>query len=409
MTLDEELLAKARTARERLVSLQHDAEIAQADYHYAIRVLHAGGGSMREIADALDLSHQRVHQVVDAGDPAAGRRSAERADRDRDRAERDRTRAEGDRDRAERDRDGAERDRQRAERAERRKAQAEARRERAEQRQARRTERRNRPEQSGGAEQSGPPGVPGYDQLFADTRHVLDLARDEAVGFGHNYIGTESLLLGLIRANQGNAGRLLDAAGVDLETARAGVERIIGRGAESTDAELVPMTPRAAKVVELALREARHDRADLARGEHLLLALLREGKGVAAQILAEADFGRYDDVRRRLGRAGLRCSFCGRDGLRTDRLIAGPGVFVCRECVDDAARLLAGEEPDSPETADRLALVASDSDREVATCGFCGKPGAEVEQLVAGPDTAICAGCVELCGQIADERSGSGR
>ncbi|MET9022839.1 ClpX C4-type zinc finger protein [Actinopolymorpha sp. NPDC004070] len=410
MTLDEELLAKARTARERLVSLQHDAEIAQADYHYAIRVLHAGGGSMREIADALDLSHQRVHQVVDAGDPAAARRSAERGDRDRterdrDRTERDRERAERDRGRAEQDRDRAERDRQRAERAERRKAQAEERRERTERRLTRRAERRNGPDQSG-AEHSGPPGVPGYDRLFADTRHVLDLAREEAVGFGHNYIGTESLLLGLIRADQGTTGRLLSAAGVDLETARAGVERLIGRGTESVDAELVPMTPRAAKVVELALREARHDRADLARGEHLLLALLREGKGVAAQILAEADFGRYDDVRRRLGRAGLRCSFCGRDGLRTDRLIAGPEVFVCRECVDDAAQLLAGEEPDSPEAADRLTLVADGmggTDRDAAACGFCGRPGAEVGQLVAGPDTAICAGCVELCGQIADE------
>ncbi len=414
MTLDEELLAKARTARERLVSLQHDAEIAQADYHYAIRVLHAGGGSMREIADALDLSHQRVHQVVDAGDPAAGRRAAERGDREPD----DRDRADRDLDRV-RDRDRAERDRQRAERAgraERRRAQAEARRERSEQRQARRTERRT-PFDRSAAERSGPPGmpgVPGYDQLFADTRHVLDLAREEAVGFGHNYIGTESLLLGLIRADQGNAGRLLAAAGVDLETARAGVERIIGRSTDPEDAEdaedadhdrPVPMTPRAAKVVELALREARHDRADLARGEHLLLALMREGKGVAAQILAEADFGRYDDVRRRLGRAGLRCSFCGRDGLRTDRLIAGPGVFVCRECVDDAAQLLAGEEPESPES-DRLALVA---DRETVSCGFCGKPGAEVDQLVAGPDTAICAGCVELCGQIADEPGGSRR
>jgi hypothetical protein len=411
MTLDEELLARARTARERLVSLQHDAEIAQADYHYAIRVLHAGGGSMREIADALDLSHQRVHQVVDAGDPAAGRRAAERGDRERERAARDRDRAEHDRGQAERDRERAERDR---ERAERRKAQAEARRERTERRLTRRTERRPRSDRSG-AEQSGPPGmpgVPGYDQLFADTRHVLDLARQEAVGFGHNYIGTESLLLGLIRANQGNAGRLLAAAGVDLETARAGVERIIGRGAETGDADHerpVPMTPRAAKVVELALREARHDRADLARGEHLLLALMREGKGVAAQILAEADFGRYDDVRRRLGRAGLRCSFCGRDGLRTDRLVAGPGVFVCRECVEDAGRLLAGEEPDSTEPADRLTLVAGLTEREAATCGFCGKPGAEVEQLVAGPDTAICAGCVELCGQIADELDGSRR
>jgi hypothetical protein len=233
--------------------------------------------------------------------------------------------------------------------------------------------------------------------LFADTRHVLDLAQEEAAHFQHHYIGTEHLLLGLVRANQGNAGRLLAAGGVDLERARTGVERIIGPGAEPADTDLVPMTPRAAKVVELALREARHDRADLARGEHLLLALLREGKGVAAQILADAGLGRHDEVRRRLGQAALTCSFCGRDGLRTERLVAGPGVFICRECVDETTRLLAGDEPMSPEAADQLTLVA---DRETATCGFCGKAGTDVEQLIAGPNTAICGGCVDLCLEV---------
>ena len=65
MTLDKEILNEARELRSRLVELQHDAVRAQLDYHHAIRRLHAGGGSMREIAEALDVSHQRVHQIVE--------------------------------------------------------------------------------------------------------------------------------------------------------------------------------------------------------------------------------------------------------------------------------------------------------------------------------------------------------
>src|SRR4051812_35096949 len=71
MTIDEAALAEARAARERLLDLQRDAERARVDYHHEIRRLHAAGGSLREIADALGLSHQRVHQIVDAEESTA--------------------------------------------------------------------------------------------------------------------------------------------------------------------------------------------------------------------------------------------------------------------------------------------------------------------------------------------------
>ena len=76
MTLNEELLTEAKTVRERLLDLQHDVEVARVDYQHVIRRLHAAGGSMREIAEELGLSHQRVHQIVDAGpeDARGGRR-----------------------------------------------------------------------------------------------------------------------------------------------------------------------------------------------------------------------------------------------------------------------------------------------------------------------------------------------
>jgi Clp amino terminal domain, pathogenicity island component len=73
MTLDETTLTEARELRSRLLELQHDADRAKLDYHHAIRRLHAAGGSMREIAEALDLSHQRVHQIVEGDEPVHSR------------------------------------------------------------------------------------------------------------------------------------------------------------------------------------------------------------------------------------------------------------------------------------------------------------------------------------------------
>src|SRR3954469_8094425 len=81
MTLDDQLLSEAKTVRERLLDLQHEVDVARVDYQHVIRRLHAAGGSMREIAEELGLSHQRVHQIVDAGPEDArprGRHAAHR-------------------------------------------------------------------------------------------------------------------------------------------------------------------------------------------------------------------------------------------------------------------------------------------------------------------------------------------
>ena len=107
----------------------------------------------------------------------------------------------------------------------------------------------------------------------------------EAASFGHNHVGTEHLLLALING-QGVAGAALRRLGVEYEVIRGHVEAIIGKG-DSTRSHHIPFTPRTKKVIELASREAIRLQHDQVRTEHLLLALIREGQGVAPQILAQ--------------------------------------------------------------------------------------------------------------------------
>ena len=131
-------------------------------------------------------------------------------------------------------------------------------------------------------------------ERFTDrARRVVVLAQEEARLLNHNYIGTEHLLLGLIREGEGVAARVLEALGVTLAAVRQEVEGIIGRG-QQPPVEHVPFTPRAKKVLELSLREALELGHEYIGTEHILLGLLREGNGVAAQILVQrgADFNR---------------------------------------------------------------------------------------------------------------------
>jgi ATP-dependent Clp protease ATP-binding subunit ClpC len=110
------------------------------------------------------------------------------------------------------------------------------------------------------------------------------LAQEEAQRFNHNYIGTEHILLGLVRETEGVAARVLSGLGVDLSKVRSAVEFIIGRGEKPTQGE-IGLTPRAKKVVELAVDEARRMNHTYIGTEHLLIGLLREGEGVAAGVL----------------------------------------------------------------------------------------------------------------------------
>jgi len=131
-------------------------------------------------------------------------------------------------------------------------------------------------------------------ERFTDrARRVVVLAQQEARRLDHNYIGTEHILLGLIHEGQGVAARALTSLGVNLDAVRQQVEEIIGRG-QQTPSGHIPFTPRAKKVLELSLRESQQLGQDYIGTEHILLGLIREGDGVAAQVLVKlgADLNR---------------------------------------------------------------------------------------------------------------------
>src|SRR6266705_2406105 len=117
------------------------------------------------------------------------------------------------------------------------------------------------------------------------AKQVLQLARKEADRFNHNYVGTEHLLLGLIKLGQGVAVNVLQKMGLDLETVRMEVEKQVGSGPETKMVGNVPYTPRVKKVLALAGKEAKALNHSYVGTEHILLGLLREGEGVAARVL----------------------------------------------------------------------------------------------------------------------------
>ena len=223
MALDEKILEEAKELREKLLDLQHEEERARVDYQHAIRRLHAKGGSLREIADELGLSHQRVHQIVgeEVSDPLL-RQDPRRI--------------------------------------------------------------------------LGKPGRlawtrGGFERFTKDARRVVTLAQSEAKALGHNYIGTEHLLLGVLGSEGGVGALALAEFGVTLEQTREDVKRIIGEGEEQEEQSRrrrgprMPFTPRSKKVLELSLRLARKMKDDFIGSEHIVLALVGEGEGVAAEIL----------------------------------------------------------------------------------------------------------------------------
>lgn len=123
-----------------------------------------------------------------------------------------------------------------------------------------------------------------FEKFSERARRVLTLAQEEAQRFNHHYIGTEHILLGLVREGDGVAAKVLANLGVDLGKVRAAVEFIIGRGEKGATSE-IGLTPRAKRVIELAVDEARRLNHSYIGTEHLLLGLLREGEGVAAGVL----------------------------------------------------------------------------------------------------------------------------
>ena len=135
-------------------------------------------------------------------------------------------------------------------------------------------------------------------ERFTDrAQRVVVLVQEEARMLNHSYLGTEHLLLGLVREGEDMAARALESLGINLQAVRQQVQEIIGQG-QQAPAGHIPFTPRAKKVMELARREADDLGHNYVGTEHLLLGLVREGEGVAAQVLVKLGAG-LTGVRRR--------------------------------------------------------------------------------------------------------------
>jgi Clp amino terminal domain, pathogenicity island component/ClpX C4-type zinc finger len=191
-----------------------------------------------------------------------------------------------------------------------------------------------------------------FERLTDRARRCLVLAQEEARLMNHSFIGTEHLLLGLIGESDGLGAKAIGELGISLEDARTKVREIVGTFPTPHDGS-PPFTPRAKKVLELALREALQFGHNYIGTEHLLLGLVREGEGVAAQVFVAYGVS-LDEVRQQALRhiSGVEvadvppelvrshsgqlvvCSFCGDRPPESGRLISGRrGAFICENCV----------------------------------------------------------------------------
>jgi len=135
-----------------------------------------------------------------------------------------------------------------------------------------------------------------FERFTERARRAVVLAQEEARQLDHNYIGTEHLLLGLLREDDGLAAKTLNSLGLSMETVQAEIGSRIGRGSTGPKGH-IPFTPRAKKVLELALREALRLRHNYIGTEHILLGLIREGEGIAAQIVMSRVDGGLERIR----------------------------------------------------------------------------------------------------------------
>jgi ATP-dependent Clp protease ATP-binding subunit ClpA len=200
------------------------------------------------------------------------------------------------------------------------------------------------------------------------AKKVLELAMSEARELSHSYVGTEHLLLGLLREQEGIGGRVLDSLGVALEDVRDQVRNLVGEG-DSVPVGQIPFTPRAKKVLELSLREALSLGHDFIGTEHVLLGLARENNGVAVRILADFDVDAEKLRKTVLGIFG---------GAPTASLHSAKEAAIARMSFEEAAQLHGRELDVTVETGtrsartetgapDRLPIVAA---LVVAAVGF---------------------------------------
>ena len=136
-----------------------------------------------------------------------------------------------------------------------------------------------------------------YEKFSERSRRVLSFSQEEALRFNHNYIGTEHLLLGLLREPEGVAARTLVNLGAKLDKMRAAIELIVGRGSNEIDSSAeIGLTPRVKRVIELSIDEARRMSHHYIGTEHLLIGIIREGEGVGAGVIGSLGI-KLEDVR----------------------------------------------------------------------------------------------------------------
>jgi ATP-dependent Clp protease ATP-binding subunit ClpA len=206
-----------------------------------------------------------------------------------------------------------------------------------------------------------------FERFTERARRVVVLAQEEARGFRHNYIGTEHILLGLLREEEGLAARVLESLKIPVEEVRAQVARIVGQGDEVTIGQ-IPFTPRAKRVLELALREALSIGHNYIGTEHILLGLVHENGGVAARILLDFDA----DAEKIRGEVMRMLSGPGRQSqARSGSPISRMSMFSVPESdpppiepIDDATRAKTiGELVDSVTVAKESTIAAQEFER----------------------------------------------
>ena len=213
-------------------------------------------------------------------------------------------------------------------------------------------------------------------ERFTDrARRVVVLAQEEARKLHHNYIGTEHLLLGLIHEGEGVAAKALESLGISLEAVRQQVQEIIGQG-QGPQQGHIPFTPRAKTVLELSLREAQQLGHDYIGTEHILLGLIREGQGAAAQVLVKlgADLSRVRQQVIQLlhGRQGKEpISGAGPGGLRGGRAPSDvPARVNALESRLSAIEQRVGSRTDTGDLDEQIAQVRRDKESAIDSQDF---------------------------------------